>query len=119
MGKIINDITALGLLVTRAHMLRLNDADVQFLYSEHLGKPYYKQLAMHMLSDVVVGVEIAGEKALQTIRTVAGVTNPVTAKQQSPQSWRAKYGSEGVKNAVHVSATSEACKRETEYFFSK
>jgi len=28
MGKIINDITALGLLIVKAHMLRLNDSDV-------------------------------------------------------------------------------------------
>ena len=50
------------------------------MYAEHVGKPYYKHLATHMLSDVVVGIEIAGDKALSTIRTVAGVTNPVTAK---------------------------------------
>lgn len=89
------------------------------MYAEHFGKPYYKQLAQHMLSDVVVGVELAGDKALSTIKTIAGVTNPVIAKQQSPQSWRAKYGTEGVKNAVHVSASVDACKRETDYFFSK
>ena len=64
MGKMINDITSLGLFIVRAHMMRLTDPDVQFLYAEHLGRPYFKQLASHMLSDVVVGIEIAGDQAL-------------------------------------------------------
>ena len=41
MGKIINDITSLGLYIVRAHMLRLTEPDVQFLYAEHAGRPYY------------------------------------------------------------------------------
>jgi nucleoside diphosphate kinase len=41
MGKILNDITALGLQIVRAHMLRLTEPDVAFIYSEHIGRPYY------------------------------------------------------------------------------
>lgn len=80
MGKILNDITALGLQIVRAHMLRLTEPEVAFLYSEHIGRPYYHLLANHMLSDVVLGIEVAGDSALSTVRTVAGPTNPVTAK---------------------------------------
>jgi len=33
-----------------------------------------------MLSDVIFGIEVAGDSALNTVRTVAGPTNPVIAK---------------------------------------
>ena len=36
-----------------------------------------------------------------------------------PNSWRARFGNEGVENAVHISQSSEAHKRESDFIFSK
>jgi nucleoside-diphosphate kinase len=83
-GKIINDLCSLGFQITRVQMLRLNEQSVSVLYREHVGKPYYKQLYMHMTSDVVIGIEVAGDNALNAIKALAGPTNPQIAKQQSP-----------------------------------
>ena len=44
---------------------------------------------------------------------LAGPTNPQIAKQQAPNTWRAKFGSQGASNAVHVSANQEATNKET------
>lgn len=38
-------------------------------------------LARHMMSDVVVGFEVAGNDALNVMQLVAGPTNPAQAKQ--------------------------------------
>ena len=50
---------------------------------------------------------------------MAGPTNPVQAKQQAPESWRARFGSEGAKNAVHVGANEEQVERDISFFFSE
>ncbi len=61
-------------------MLRLNEQSVSVLYREHVSKPYYKQLYSHMTSDVVIGIEVAGDNAINAIKTLAGPTNPMIAK---------------------------------------
>lgn len=57
-----------------------------------------------MTSDVVVGIEVLGDNAVQAAVRLAGPTNPAQAKAGAPQSWRARFGSQGAQNAVHVSA---------------
>ena len=63
MGKIISDITSLGFQISKLSMLRLNEQDVKFIYAEHVGRPYYAHIVRHMVSDVIVGIEVAGNGA--------------------------------------------------------
>jgi len=84
-------------------MVKLDEQMVAELYQEHVGKPYFSQMVQFMTQDVVLGLEVVGQNAIQSMIDLAGPTNPRLAKQQYPHSWRARYGSEGVKNAVHVS----------------
>ncbi len=114
----MTDITGLGFQVARVLMARLSEPDVQQIYAEHVGRPYFPQLVRHMTSDAVVGIEVAGPNAVNAMQVIAGPTNPQQAKQQSPQSWRARFGSEGVQNAVHISADETAYARESSFFFS-
>jgi len=48
-------------------MARLSEKDIQTIYSEHVGRPYFPALARHMMSDVTVGFEVAGPDALNVM----------------------------------------------------
>lgn len=75
-GKIMTDILSQGFQVVRTQMLRLTEQAVQVLYAEHVGRPYFQQLQQHMTSDVVVGIEVAGQNVIEAMRQMAGPTNP-------------------------------------------
>ena len=61
-------------------MVRFNEELVRGFYPEHVDKPYFPQIVQTMTSDVVVGIEILGDNALQAAIRLAGPTNPVVAK---------------------------------------
>ena len=70
-----------------------------------------------MTSDVVVGMELVGNNAVQEWRSLIGPTNTQNARSEAPQSIRAKFGTDGTKNAVHGSDSLGSMKRENNYWF--
>ena len=56
-----------------------------------------------MSSDLVVGMELVAEDSVAKWRKLLGPTNPQVAKKDAPQSIRALYGEQGVRNASHGS----------------
>jgi nucleoside diphosphate kinase len=57
-------------------MLKLTEENVSFIYSEHVGRPYFQHIVRHMISDAVVGIEVAGNSVQSSMLTIAGPTNP-------------------------------------------
>jgi nucleoside-diphosphate kinase len=72
-----------------------------------------------MQSDICTGMELVAEDAVTRFRDVIGPTNSQEAKATAPNTIRALYGSDSLRNAVHGSLTSSDYHRESEYFFSK
>lgn len=70
-------------------------------------------------SDVVTGIEIVSDNAINKWRELIGPTNSEMARQNSPYSLRAMFGTDGTKNAIHGSDSGPSWRRETELFFSK
>ena len=56
-----------------------------------------------MSSDFIVGLELVSEDAIKKWRTLIGPTNCQVARVEAPNSLRALYGKEGVRNACHGS----------------
>ena len=57
-------------------MLRLSYEDVSHIYAEHVGQTYFNQIVRHMVSDVVVGMEVSGPGVINAMQIIAGPTNP-------------------------------------------
>ena len=55
--------------------------------------------------------------AIKCWRTCLGPTNTFTAKEKSPQSIRARYGTDQTANACHGSDSIESAKREIKFYF--
>lgn len=70
-------------------------------------------------SDVVTGIELVAENAVERWRHTIGPTNSFTAKQNAPGTIRALFGTDNTKNAVHGSDSGPSWKRECDFFFQQ
>ena len=68
-------------------------------------------------SDVVTGIELVAENAVEGWRQTIGPTRTLQARQSAPGSIRALYGTDDTKNAVHGSDSGPSWKRECDFFF--
>jgi nucleoside-diphosphate kinase len=86
-------------------------------YGEHIGKPFYPNLQEFICSDVVIGMELVADNAVQKWRNFIGPTNTEKARAEAPGSLRAQFGTDGTKNAVHGSDSPASAERELGLFF--
>lgn len=91
-------------------MARMTQQDAEKFYAEHRGKPFYKDLIAHMSSDLVVGLQLIADNCVSKWRSLLGP--PKDAKSESPNSIRAQFGTEYVKNAAHGSDSSSSAVKE-------
>lgn len=70
-----------------------------------------------MASDYVVGMELVADGAIRRWRKLIGPTNCQIARVEAPNSLRALYGTEGVRNACHGADSPASARRELNFFF--
>ena len=71
-----------------------------------------------MQSDVVTGMELVGDNAIENFRAALGPTDAAQAKTDAPNTLRAKFGRDTMRNALHGSASAANYQREAGLFFS-
>ena len=118
-GEILRRIEAKGYQLVD---VRLVQAEVDLLsahYAEHEGKPFYEPLLDFMQSGPTVALRIAGNRAIEGFRTLAGTTDPTTA---APGTIRGDLGRDwGLavqQNLVHGSDSPESAARELALWFA-
>jgi nucleoside-diphosphate kinase len=72
-----------------------------------------------MQSDVVTGMELVQEDGVNRFRDLIGPTNSQDAKREAPNTLRALFGSDAMRNGIHGSASGTDFNRESELYFSK
>lgn len=71
------------------------------------------------MSDVVTGLELVGEDAISRFRDVVGNTVSVDeARRIAPNSIRARFGTDNMRNAIHASGSASEFAMEQHLFFS-
>ncbi|PPH97751.1 nucleoside-diphosphate kinase [Rathayibacter sp. AY1B7] len=118
-GEILRRIEAKGYSLVD---VKLVEADRELLaahYAEHEGKPFYEPLVEFMESGPIVALRIAGDRAIEGFRALAGTTDPTTA---APGTIRGDLGRDwGLKvqqNLVHGSDSEESAARELGLWFA-
>uniref|UniRef100_A0A8D2ZFB1 Nucleoside diphosphate kinase homolog 7 n=1 Tax=Scophthalmus maximus TaxID=52904 RepID=A0A8D2ZFB1_SCOMX len=99
-GDVLELIYSSNLIVTKAKMTKLTCNLVQFVSS-----------------GPVVAMELMGDEAMSIWRRLLGPTDSAVARREAPQSVRAQFGTDGVKNVGHGSDSFAAAARELEFFF--
>jgi nucleoside-diphosphate kinase len=117
LGKIIEATENAGFLINRLKMSKFNRASASVFYAEHVEKPFFPNLQEFMTSDVAVGMELIADGGIKGWRSFIGPTNSLKAKEEAPDSIRAKFGTDGTKNSVHGSDSTESAARELGFFF--
>uniref|UniRef100_A0A3Q1I5L6 Nucleoside diphosphate kinase homolog 7 n=1 Tax=Anabas testudineus TaxID=64144 RepID=A0A3Q1I5L6_ANATE len=99
-GDVLELIYSSNLIVTKAKMTKLTCNLVQFVSS-----------------GPVVAMELMGDEAISIWRRLLGPADSAVARREAPQSVRAQFGTDGIKNVGHGSDSLAAAARELEFFF--
>jgi nucleoside-diphosphate kinase len=113
-GNIINRIESRGLKIAAMKMMVISKELAASHYGEHKDKPFYGELIEFITSAPVVAMICEGDNAVEMVRTMMGVTDPLKA---SPGTMRGDFAVYMGKNIVHGSDSQESAAREINLFF--
>ncbi|CAN2390435.1 UTP biosynthetic process, partial [Pristimantis euphronides] len=88
-------------------------------YADQYGKMLFPSLTAYMSSGPIIALELARHDAINFWRQVMGPSNSLTAKKTHPESIRAIYGTDYLRNAVHGSDCFTSAEREIRFIFPK
>eukprot|EP00928_Gymnodinium_smaydae_P064857 TRINITY_DN480_c1_g1_i2.p1 TRINITY_DN480_c1_g1~~TRINITY_DN480_c1_g1_i2.p1 ORF type:complete len:1698 (+),score=471.60 TRINITY_DN480_c1_g1_i2:89-5182(+) len=106
-----------GFTVLREMETELTEERAQKLYEEHKDQPFYASLTKEASSGPCVVAVLCRVDAVSVLQQLMGPANVADAKQERPRSLRARFGKDGLRNAVHGSSSVLAAAREVRFFF--
>jgi nucleoside-diphosphate kinase len=113
-GEVVGRLERKGLGLVAMELRTLDRGTAEQHYAEHEGKPFYAGLVDFITSGPLVAMVVEGPRAVEAVRTVMGVTDPVKA---DPGSLRGDHALEIGENLVHGSDSPESAEREVALFF--
>jgi len=117
-GRILSAITASGLVIARLKMVRMDNKSAgTFCNLDAGGEGSGPEHVQHLVSDVVVVMELIGSDAVNMWQAMIGSFSPAQAQGEAPRSIRAQLGTDDVRNAVHGSSSSQVADAEVDFFF--
>ncbi|XP_061408093.1 nucleoside diphosphate kinase homolog 5 [Lethenteron reissneri] len=110
-------IAQAGFTVLQCRRVHLSPEQCSELYSEHFGKMIFPSLVAYMSSGPILAMVLARHRATELWQQLMGPRNSEKARQSHPDSLRALYGTDELRNAVHGSDNPGAAEREIRFFF--
>jgi len=106
-----------GFTIIMEKEFQLTEEQAGEFYIEHKEKPFFSALCEYMSSGPSYVMILSKVEAMKDFRKIMGPTDPDEARAKEPASFRALYGVDKLKNAIHGSETPEATAREIDFFF--
>jgi nucleoside-diphosphate kinase len=113
-GEVVTRLERKGLRIAAMNLRTIDQATAKEHYGEHEGKPFFAGLVEFITGGPLVAIVAEGPSAVDAVRRMMGVTNPVEA---TPGSLRGDYALEIGENLVHGSDSAESAAREIGLFF--
>jgi nucleoside-diphosphate kinase len=113
-GEIVGRIERKGLKLVALELRTLDRETAQQHYGEHEGKPFFAGLVDFITGGPLVALVAEGPRAVEAVRGLMGVTDPV---KSAPGSIRGDFALEIGENLVHGSDSPESAAREVKLFF--
>jgi nucleoside-diphosphate kinase len=113
-GEIMKRVDDASLKVIGMKMQWLDKPRAEGFYAVHKDKPFFGTLCEFMTSGPCIVMALEGENAINTWRSVMGVTDPEKAEEGTI---RCDFGTNIERNAVHGSDAKDTAKFEVAYFF--
>uniref|UniRef100_R4G3W0 Putative nucleoside diphosphate kinase domains-containing protein n=1 Tax=Rhodnius prolixus TaxID=13249 RepID=R4G3W0_RHOPR len=121
LGEIMSEIEKKGFKITAMQMLHMNTANTEEFYEIYKGVLMeYTDMVQELTSGTCVAMEITGPYGKDTpshFRAFVGPSDPDIARKLRPDTLRAYFGRDKVRNAVHASDLPSDGILEVEYFF--
>eukprot|EP01112_Ceratiomyxa_fruticulosa_P016071 TRINITY_DN4822_c0_g1_i1.p1 TRINITY_DN4822_c0_g1~~TRINITY_DN4822_c0_g1_i1.p1 ORF type:complete len:384 (+),score=73.44 TRINITY_DN4822_c0_g1_i1:83-1153(+) len=119
LGGIIDNILEEGFEISSMAMFYLDLATAEEFLEVYKGiLPDFHSLVVELSSGGCVALEIRTENPVESFRKLVGPHDPELARMIRPETLRAKFGIDKVKNAVHCTDLNEDGPMEVEYFFN-
>ncbi|XP_003354337.1 nucleoside diphosphate kinase homolog 5 isoform X2 [Sus scrofa] len=106
-----------GFTIVQRRKLHLSPEHCSNFYVEQYGKMFFPNLTAYMSSGPLVAMVLARHKAISYWKELLGPSNSLIAKETHPDSLRAIYGTDELRNALHGSNDFAAAEREIRFMF--
>jgi nucleoside-diphosphate kinase len=113
-GEVVTRLERKGLALVALELRTLARETAEEHYGEHRERPFFGELVDFITGGPLVAMVVEGPRAVEAVRTLMGVTDPV---KSAPGSLRGDYALEIGQNLVHGSDSPESGKREIGIFF--
>lgn len=114
-GEVLARFERRGLRIAALKMLRLTREQAQEHYAEHRQRPFFPALVDYITSGPLVAAVVAGEGAIQVVRTMMGATDPAAA---APGTIRGDFALSVQENIIHGSDSAASAAQEIRRFFT-
>ena len=117
-GEILSRIERKGYQITELLMLNATPQLLAEHYEEHQGKEFFEPLVNFMASGPIVAAIFEGDRVIEGVRQLAGISNPTLAEAGTIRGDFGRDWGEGVqKNLIHASDSTLSAEREIELWF--
>ncbi|HWL37881.1 MAG TPA: nucleoside-diphosphate kinase [Frankiaceae bacterium] len=113
-GEVVTRLERKGLTLVALELRTLARETAEEHYGEHRERPFFGELVEFITGGPLVALVVEGPRAVEAVRTLMGVTDPV---KSAPGSLRGDYALEIGQNLVHGSDSPESAQREIGIFF--
>ncbi len=113
-GEVISRLERKGLALVALELRTLDRDTAEQHYGEHRDKPFFGELVEFITGGPLVALAVEGPRAVEAVRALMGVTDPV---KSVPGSIRGDFATEIGQNLVHGSDSVESAAREVALFF--
>jgi len=118
-GEIVNEIVSAGFEISAMRVWYMDKATAEEFTEVYKGVlPEYHDMVGQLCAGPSLVMEVRQEDAVQSFRKLAGPHDPEVAKHLRPNTLRAKFGIDRVKNGIHATDLAEDGLLEVEYFFN-
>ena len=117
-GKVIDLLLSEGFEISCMEMFYLDKTTAEEFFEVYKGVlPEYSAIIEHVTSGPIIAMEVRQENVVSALRSLVGPHDPDIAKILRPNTIRALFGKDRVKNAVHCTDLPEDGVLEVQYFF--
>jgi nucleoside-diphosphate kinase len=113
-GEAVSRLERKGLRLEALDLRVLDREIAESHYAEHTAKPFFGELVDFITSGPLAAMVVSGPRAVEAVRTLMGVTDPVAS---TPGSLRGDYALEIGQNLIHGSDSVDSAAREVALFF--
>jgi len=115
-GEILRRLEQAGFKLTGMKMVSMSKKLAEAFYQVHQGKPFFHGLTDFMSSGPCVAVVLEGDDVIAEYRKIMGATDPAQAEKGTI---RQAFATDGRKNVVHGSDSTESARWEIGFFFNR